>query len=442
MAAIVNEGTQYLTIGGAPIVAGEIYIGDVNADPVANPKSIFSDRALSVALANPQASDAFGRSVNKIWTDGKFSIQVNDSAGVQQFQDLDAGESTTGATSISLDSVVGSNTITATGGITAYTSNQQFVFKTALANTGPVTLNVDSIGAKAVVKNKDVAINPDDFEINQTVIVVYNATNDNFEWTNQNVKTVQFSEGSAVASATTIDIWNQGGNTIHVTGTTGPISSFGTAPNIGARMRVIFDGVVTLTNSANLALPGGVDFTTEADDILEVYADTVTQLDIVIHKKDGKPVVATGKVAQVIEGAIAATTTTATIPRDASTPLISEGTEILSFDITPAINTSKVEIDIVFTATNSANTGSSNVALFRDSVCIAVVDWDNGDDFGGGKLGNFTLHTLDSPATASAITYSLRAGTSAGTMSINQSTVSLYNGLLATQNPTLKEIVV
>lgn len=93
MAAILNEQTQYVDASGRPLAGGSVYIGDVSADPVANPKSIFSDRAMTAALANPQTLDANGRATNKMWTDGKYSLQVRDINGAQVFQDLDRGES-------------------------------------------------------------------------------------------------------------------------------------------------------------------------------------------------------------------------------------------------------------------------------------------------------------------------------------------------------------
>ncbi len=93
-------------------------------------------------------------------------------------------------------------------------------------------------------------------------------------------------EGAAVASAATTNIWATDGNTVHVTGTT-TITSFGTAPQAGAWMKVIFDGALTLTHGANLSLPGSANITTAADDFAFVYADTTTQLDVVYFKKDG-----------------------------------------------------------------------------------------------------------------------------------------------------------
>lgn len=98
------------------------------------------------------------------------------------------------------------------------------------------------------------------------------------------------SEGAAVASAASCNIWATDGNTVHITGTTG-INDFATAPQAGAWMKVIFDGAVLLTQSANLNLnAGGANITTAADDLAFVYADTPTQMDVFVIRKSGQPV--------------------------------------------------------------------------------------------------------------------------------------------------------
>lgn len=98
------------------------------------------------------------------------------------------------------------------------------------------------------------------------------------------------SEGADVAAATTTDIWVTDGNTRHITGNT-TITSFGTAPQAGARMKLIFDGTPQLTQGANLNLnAGGSNITIEAGDWAEVYADTTTQFDVVVHRKSGAPI--------------------------------------------------------------------------------------------------------------------------------------------------------
>lgn len=98
-------------------------------------------------------------------------------------------------------------------------------------------------------------------------------------------------EGAAVASAATTNIWATDGNTIHVTGTV-TITSFGTAPQAGAWMKVIFDGALTLTHGANLNLPGSANITTAANDFCFVYADTTTLFRCAYFKANGTAVVA------------------------------------------------------------------------------------------------------------------------------------------------------
>ena len=102
---------------------------------------------------------------------------------------------------------------------------------------------------------------------------------------------VDESEGSAVASATTTDIWVLDGTTLHITGTT-TITSFGTAPRVGAWRKVIFDGILTLTDGANLNLPGGANIPTAADDFAFVYAETTTLFKVLYFPVSGKAVVA------------------------------------------------------------------------------------------------------------------------------------------------------
>jgi hypothetical protein len=97
-------------------------------------------------------------------------------------------------------------------------------------------------------------------------------------------------EGATVTAAATTNIWATDGDTKHVSGNT-TITSFGTAPQAGARVKLIFDGTPILTQSADLNLnAGGDNITIEAGDWAEVYADTTTQFDVVVHRKSGAPV--------------------------------------------------------------------------------------------------------------------------------------------------------
>ena len=77
-----------------------------------------------------------------------------------------------------LTSVSGTNTITAVGavGMTAYATGQQFTFVAAGANTGATTLNINSIGAKAITKNGTTALSSGDIVSGSVAEVVYDGT--------------------------------------------------------------------------------------------------------------------------------------------------------------------------------------------------------------------------------------------------------------------------
>lgn len=77
-----------------------------------------------------------------------------------------------------LTSVAGTNTITAVGavGMTAYATGQKFTFVSAGANTGAATININSIGAKALTKNGATALSAGDIASGSAVEVVYDGT--------------------------------------------------------------------------------------------------------------------------------------------------------------------------------------------------------------------------------------------------------------------------
>lgn len=183
MPSVINEHTQYLDASGTPLANGKVYIGTRNLNPVSNTITIYSDRDLTTSISNPQTLDAAGRTTNKIWVPGRYSIQVDNSADVQQYQELDAGsEGETGVTK--LTNVAGTNTITAEGtptAVTSLTDAQTYVLVAANANTGAATLQIDLTSAKTIKKNHDQDLVAGDIEQDQVMSVVYNATDDVFE---------------------------------------------------------------------------------------------------------------------------------------------------------------------------------------------------------------------------------------------------------------------
>jgi len=105
-------------------------------------------------------------------------------------------------------------------------------------------------------------------------------------------KPIEFAKGADVVSAATTTIWVADGNFIHVTGATGPITSFGTAPQIGSTRIVIFDSTPTIThNATSLILPTGPNIVAAAGDCAVVVAETTANARVVAYfRKDGTQV--------------------------------------------------------------------------------------------------------------------------------------------------------
>jgi len=122
------------------------------------------------------ASNATVGSVN--FAEGQNPSTVNDSMR-QVMADLAAWLDTIGPVKISS----GTDTVTLTSGLSlsAYAQGLILFFEAGGANTGAVTLNIDSVGAKAVVKRYNVALAAGDIVAGQIVGVAYEAGGDNFQ---------------------------------------------------------------------------------------------------------------------------------------------------------------------------------------------------------------------------------------------------------------------
>lgn len=95
-----------------------------------------------------------------------------------------------------------------------------------------------------------------------------------------------YRKGTAVASAATTNIWGIAGDFVHVTGSTGPITSFGTAPYVGDMRTVIFDSTPIIThNATTLQLPGGANIIAAAGDRATIRADTTANMVVIQYTR-------------------------------------------------------------------------------------------------------------------------------------------------------------
>lgn len=130
------------------------------------------------------------------------------------------------------------------------------------------------------------------------------------------------------------------------------------------------------------------------------------------------------------------TNLTTALPIDDTTPTISEGAEALSLSITPASTSSRI---LCFACLWGSSSVPMAVALFRGSTCINAASTVQGGSTVGVTFP--PLVTLDSPASASAQTYSVRVGTNAGTaMRLNGTTTARQFGGAAACTLTLVEL--
>lgn len=101
-----------------------------------------------------------------------------------------------------------------------------------------------------------------------------------------------------------------------------------------------------------------------------------------------------------------------TIPFDDTTPQSTEGVQILSQAITPADNTNKVLCRVsVWGCTDFSTSFSIIAALFRGTTCINVAAQTNPN---ADSPACVQFEFLDSPASASAQTYTVRVGAETG----------------------------
>ena len=257
-----------------------------------------------------------------------------------------------------------------------------------------------------------------------------------------NDKAVDFSEGAVVASAATADIWATDGNTLHITGTT-TISSFGTAPRVGAVRWVIFDGVLTLTHGANLNLPGSANITTATGDFARVYADTTTQFDVQYFRKDGTAVVAAqSKLVQMVNTQTGALSTgTTTTPSDDTIPQNTEGDEVMTRAITPKDASNRLVIEVVvYLANNSSTPNNISAALFQDTTADALASTQ--ERMNGANQPNVLTFTHEMAAgTTSSTTFKVRGGFHlSGTTSFNGINAGRVHGGVLASSITIWEV--
>jgi hypothetical protein len=161
-----GSGTFLINTAGQPVVAGTVI-------------SSTAFNALTADLATGLST--------VITKDGQTTVTANIPMSTYKFTGLGVGSAATDSANLSqvqstvtklLTSVSGADTITAVGApvVAAYAAGQMFYFVATGDNTGAVTLNIDSLGAKAVTRDGSVALAAGDIKSGEVVVVVYDGT--------------------------------------------------------------------------------------------------------------------------------------------------------------------------------------------------------------------------------------------------------------------------
>jgi hypothetical protein len=161
-----GSGTFLINTAGQPVVSGTVI-------------SSTAFNALTADLATGLST--------AITKDGQTTVTANIPMGTYKFTGLGAGTAATDSANLSqvqstvtklLASVSGADTITAVGSPTlgAYAAGQMFYFVAASANTGAVTINIDSLGAKSITRDGTTALAAGDIQSGEVCVIVYDGT--------------------------------------------------------------------------------------------------------------------------------------------------------------------------------------------------------------------------------------------------------------------------
>jgi hypothetical protein len=278
---------------------------------------------ISETQINSELNDIAAELTASLEASGKKAWTGNQNCGSQKMTALAVGSALTDSTNLGqvqnggmqYATGSGTNTITATmaPAITAYVAGQTFRIKMAAgANTGATTLNLNSVGAKAITKRGTTALAAGDIPASMMFEVAYDGTQFQLINVGQDIDTgmsaivsdsspqlggfldangnyIQMQKGGDIASASPTVIDTDGDYFI-CTGTTG-FSAMTVAAD--RHFFLEFAGALVMTHGAGtLDIPGGANITTAAGDVGEFFSTASNVVTCVNYaKKSGKPIV-------------------------------------------------------------------------------------------------------------------------------------------------------
>ena len=150
---LAGAGAQFFDGNGNPLTGGLLY---TYLAGTTTPVITYTSRSGVANNTNPIVLDAAGRTPAEIWLDGgvlyKFVLKTSAFVDIGTYDNIPAVNDPT--TTNNLITVAGTNALTglATPPLEGYTTGAQYSFIAQNTNTGAVTLDIDSLGVKAVTQ--------------------------------------------------------------------------------------------------------------------------------------------------------------------------------------------------------------------------------------------------------------------------------------------------
>lgn len=172
-----GAGAQFFDDNGTPLVGGLIYVYSAGTT---TPATTYTTIAGNVNNTNPIVLDAAGRTPNEIWLNGgvlyKFVVKTALGVTIGTYDNIPAVDDPT--INSNLITVTGTNTLigTATPSVTAYSTGDTYSFIVVNENTGPVTIDIDGVGARDILSNATDVLVAGVFTVGKIVSIQYDGS--------------------------------------------------------------------------------------------------------------------------------------------------------------------------------------------------------------------------------------------------------------------------
>ena len=177
LSAFAGAGAQFFDANGVPLSGGLLY---TYLGGTSTPATTYTSLNGASSNTNPIVLDAAGRTPAEIWlTNGTLYKFVLKSSTYVQIGTYDGIPSINDPTTVNtLITVAGTNTLTglATPTLIAYTAGAQYSFIAQNTNTSTVTIDIDTLGVKAITKAGNVALSPGDIIAGAMYLITYDGT--------------------------------------------------------------------------------------------------------------------------------------------------------------------------------------------------------------------------------------------------------------------------